>query len=134
VDFALYRRIIEIRDGHVALRPYFLSGTPDWVAEMVGVSPDGAPSNRAVVEAATIVAALESRRTGRGLGDGGSGAAHAVQAVPRTVEAEADWLLEVTDAFLHSSVMEHVRRRARDGECRCPATRIAPRTSADIGH
>ena len=108
-EFALYRRVIEIRDGHLALRPYFHPAVPAWVAEAAGP-----PSHEAVVEAATIAAALENRRTGR-CHDAGAEAVPAPHVVSGTVDAESAWLLQVTEAFLHSPVVAQVRERVRAG-------------------
>jgi len=107
-EFALYRRVIEIRDGHLALRPYVPTDVPAWAAE----AADGSADRRAVLEAATIAAALESRRAGHR------------QACPRppgpaphqiagTIAAEAAWLLQVATAFTSSPTVAAVRIRAR---------------------
>ncbi|WP_406172330.1 MAB_1171c family putative transporter [Streptomyces sp. NBC_00996] len=111
--FVLYRRVIEIRDGLLALRPYIHPDVPAWVAETAGPSPHGA-----VVEAAMIAAALENRRAGRRYG-GAPDANQASYAVPGTVDAEAAWLLQVTDAFTRSAVVADVRSRVRAAHAGC---------------
>ncbi|MFI0900234.1 MAB_1171c family putative transporter [Streptomyces sp. NPDC020983] len=87
--FALYRRVIEIRDAHLALRPYFEpGGTPGL---------EGGPAMAAAREAAAIAAALANRRAGR------RPEAEAVRPtwpVAGTLDAETAWLLEVTHAFV----------------------------------
>jgi hypothetical protein len=86
--FALYRRVIEIRDAHLALRPYFEPGpAPD--------EDGGGRTGAAAREAAAITAALANRRDGR---------RPAAQSVPTwpvagTLDAEAAWLVQVTRAF-----------------------------------
>lgn len=112
-EFALYRRVIEIRDGHLALRPYFESGVPRWTPE----TDDQSRDQQAVLEAATIAAALENKRAGR-LSEGTRAGlpahpGHTPPTVPGTVEAEAAWLLKVTAAFTSSPAVADVRRRAR---------------------
>ncbi len=62
---ALYRRVVEIRDGLVLLSPHFDAG----VAEREGRRSSGAGEDdedrRAAVEAALVRGALDSRRAGR---------------------------------------------------------------------
>ncbi|NUS16123.1 MAG: hypothetical protein HOY69_32775 [Streptomyces sp.] len=92
--FALYRRVIEIRDAHLALRPYFEPAP----ADVTGTAPD-LPAGAAALEAEAITAALANRRTGRRPGDA---SAEPVRPWPvaGTLDAETAWLLQVTDAFV----------------------------------
>ncbi|MBD0738406.1 MAB_1171c family putative transporter [Streptomyces sp. CBMA29] len=152
-EFALYRRVIEIRDGHLALRPYFESGVTAWTDGREGYDgsegTDGGDAidwadergrdRQAVLEAATIAAALENKRAGR-LGEGTAAErsappGHTPPTVPGTVEAEAAWLLEVTAAFTSSPTVAAVRHRtrttaeahtagARESEARMPEARM----------
>lgn len=120
-EFALYRRVIEIRDGHLALRPYLQPRAPAWAAEAAAgpaadaaIRPEFAPE--AVVEAAVIAAALENRRAGRlpGLGPESPGYGHGPHtAYLETVEDEAAWLVQVTHAFTASATVRDVRNRVR---------------------
>ena len=114
-EFALYRRVIEIRDGHMALRPYREAGLVDQVRRMLGGVPEAGPAaaqHAAVVEAAVMAAALENKRAGRRCD---AEAPPDPQTAPpaRTVDAEAAWLLLVTAAFTRSPVVADVRARAR---------------------
>jgi hypothetical protein len=118
-EFALYRRIIEIRDGQLALRAHLPAEAPQWAAAAVG-APGGARGRLrrpvpagAVLEAALLAAALETRRAGRRPG-GDPAAGWAPQPVPGTgtVAAEAAWLLRVAAAFAHAPVVAEVRARA----------------------
>ncbi|WP_329128553.1 hypothetical protein OG552_00425 [Streptomyces sp. NBC_01476] len=115
-EFALYRRVIEIRDGHVALRPYLQPRAPAWVTEAPGGTGGGPLDPDAVVEAAVIAAALENRRAGR-LPDGAPESreyGHGPRtALLETVEDEAAWLVQVTRAFARSPAVEDVRNRVR---------------------
>ncbi|MBM9508883.1 MAB_1171c family putative transporter [Actinacidiphila acididurans] len=128
-EFALYRRVIEIRDGHLALRPYFprdLSDWPDWSdrpdrpdRSLDGTDgtdrtsgTDGGAGERAILEAAMIAAALENKRVGRPQSDTGP-RGHAPQPVPGTVDAEVAWLLQVAAAFTTSPAVAVIRDRAR---------------------
>lgn len=117
-EFALYRRVIEIRDGHLALRPYFDSDVARWTAEAEDRDRhhDRDRDRRAVLEAATIAAALENKRAGRRSDAGGRRAVfaqHTPSPVQATVAAETAWLMEVTAAFTGSPAVADVRRRAR---------------------
>ncbi|MFI9271121.1 MAB_1171c family putative transporter [Kitasatospora sp. NPDC052896] len=117
-EFALYRRIIEIRDAHLALRPCFHPAVPGWVAELTGgggasgAAAHGAVSYDALEEAALLAAALEARGSGRRRLGGPAGRG-APRPVPGTVDAEADWLLTVTEAFTRSPEVAEIRRRVR---------------------
>ncbi|MET9220837.1 MAB_1171c family putative transporter [Streptomyces sp. NPDC003300] len=129
-EFALYRRVIEIRDGHLALRPYFESGVTAWTdgrggddgsevtgGDAIDWADERGRDRRAVLEAATIAAALENKRAGR-LCEGTAAErfappGHTPPTVPGTVEAEAAWLLEVTAAFTSSPTVAAVRHRTR---------------------
>jgi hypothetical protein len=115
LDFALYRRVIEIHDGRLALRPYAPERGPgrgpgygpdtaleadrgtDRAADRKtdrGAEPD--TDREAFAEAASIAAALENRRAGR-VGASGAPVRHAEAA--RSVAVEAAWLAEVAAAF-----------------------------------
>lgn len=114
-EFALYRRVIEIRDGHMALRPYREPGLVDQVRRMLGGVPETGPAaarHAAVVEAAVMAAALENKRAGRRC-DTEAPPDPPTAPPARTVDAEADWLLSVTAAFTRSPVVAGVRGRAR---------------------
>ncbi|MCZ4102394.1 hypothetical protein C8250_036265 [Streptomyces sp. So13.3] len=114
-QFALYRRIIEIRDGHLALRPYFHPEVAAWTAEAEGSGLDAASERLApIVEAATIAAALEAARSGRRSTPGGC-EGYVPPKVRASVEAEAAWLMQVSDAFIGSPAVERVRCRVRAG-------------------
>ncbi|WP_030377657.1 MULTISPECIES: MAB_1171c family putative transporter [unclassified Streptomyces] len=125
--FALYRRVIEIRDGYLALRPYWPAQTPSWTAAALARFPVD-PGRRPVVEeAAWLVAALEAARAGRrcapgraGEGPGARGESPALgaddgtfAAGPGTVEEEAAWLVAVAEAFTGDRAVAYTRRLAR---------------------
>ncbi|KAA2253901.1 hypothetical protein F0L68_32030 [Solihabitans fulvus] len=109
-EFALYRRVIEIRDGHLALRAHFHPEAPRWAAEAAGGV--GSSALAATVEAATIAAAIEAAGAGRRYrSDPAFGVPHEVQA---NVAAETAWLAQVADAFTRSKAVAGVRRRVRE--------------------
>ncbi|MHC5904247.1 MAB_1171c family putative transporter [Streptomyces sp. S6] len=105
-EFALYRRVIEIRDGSLALRPYHRPEALALAAEAVSARADRA-DREAVFEAAVLAAALETKRSGQppipvpGY--------PAPTACLETVEDEAAWLARVSRAFTGSPVVREVR-------------------------
>ncbi|WP_197370517.1 MAB_1171c family putative transporter, partial [Streptomyces clavuligerus] len=64
-ELALYRRVIEIRDGYLELRPYLPPGFADWAEDGFRRHPVAPPSEAAATEAAAVGAALEYLRSGR---------------------------------------------------------------------
>ncbi|MDJ0340915.1 hypothetical protein QMK19_09215 [Streptomyces sp. H10-C2] len=125
-QFALYRRIIEIRDGHLALRPYFHPEVAAWTAEAEGSGLDAGSARLApIVEAATIAAALEAARSGR-RSIPGSCEGYVPPEVRASVEAETAWLMQVSDAFIGSPAVELVRCRVRAGLVDGYATAVGP--------
>lgn len=109
-EFALYRRVIEIRDGYLALRPY----APRCGTFAVGRAGDG---EGAETEAAAVAAALDAARGGvrpdaRTRDAVGTGPRPAVRPVRGTVDAEAAWLVRVAEAFARSAGDAAAERRA----------------------
>jgi hypothetical protein len=83
VRYRLHRRVIEIRDAQLVLRPYAKTEVAELaaaVAESSGLPPD---RTDAVTVAATIVGSLQSRLGGSSPGHGAMSQEH-VTAAPRT--------------------------------------------------
>lgn len=113
--FALYRRVIEIRDGYLALRPYWPAQTPSWTAAALARFPVD-PGRRPVVEeAAAVAAALEAARAGRRCAPGRAAPGPTGEG-PGTVEEEAAWLVAVAEAFTGDRAVAYTRRLARHAE------------------
>lgn len=103
VGFLLYRQVIEIRDGQLALRPYVHPGAVE-VARTLGRRA-GLPEEqvRAAAEAAAIAAGIAAKAQGRGP----SGEPSPPPAPPHgpDLDAEIDWLTKVSRAFTSSPVV-----------------------------
>ncbi|SEC09395.1 hypothetical protein SAMN04489727_2534 [Amycolatopsis tolypomycina] len=102
-EFALYRRVIEIRDGHLALRAHFDPDLPpraEAAARRAGV-PEAHLA--ATVEAVTLAAAIEAGRTGRRFERAPE--REAEQDKDADVTAEAAWLVEVSRAWRHRDAL-----------------------------
>lgn len=61
---ALYRRVVEIRDGLVLLSPHFDAGIAEREGRRGGAADEDADERRAAVEAALVRDALQARRAG----------------------------------------------------------------------
>ncbi|MEU4252403.1 MAB_1171c family putative transporter [Amycolatopsis sp. NPDC026612] len=102
-EFALYRRVIEIRDGHLALRAHFdpdLPARAEAAAQRAGVRE---AEVAATVEAVTLAAAIEASRTGRRFDRTPGHEAEPDSAAD--VAAEAAWLIQVSRAWRRSDAL-----------------------------
>ncbi|MEH0970617.1 MAB_1171c family putative transporter [Micromonospora sp. CPCC 205546] len=97
-EFALYRRVIEVRDAQLALRPYAHPDVSRWL---------GPAADPATVEAAVIAAALVGHARGRDYR-----AEHPFQDVDASLASESAWLARVTRQFVDSADVQRVRRLA----------------------
>lgn len=105
-DFLLQRRVIEISDGILALRPY----RSRRVQEMAqGALQAGTEEGAAAVEAAVVKAALAASKAGRFADEVALPSAEA--ASRKDLRADTQWLLLVADAYAH-----RVGRVAHDGQ------------------
>lgn len=107
IEFALYRRIIEIRDAQLALRVHQQPG----LAARATAAARGArePDVSAVVEAAGIAAALRARADGVRYVRHDRGDAAGGEHVEPNVAAEAERLAVVSRAFAESPVVQRFR-------------------------
>ena len=131
IAFALYRRVIEIDDGRLALRPYapaqaeiaaLISADPTRPGPNPAPPPDRAgppspgrpPSRRrapdrdALIEATLIAAALANVRSGRRTGADEVSQAPDIAQDAGSVDDEAAWLVRVSRAFTRSPVVPRV--------------------------
>lgn len=64
LEFRLYRRVVEIRDGLLALRPYVDPDVASRAAELCRAEGLSTEQTQVVMEAASLVGALDARRRG----------------------------------------------------------------------
>jgi hypothetical protein len=97
-DFLLQRRVVEISDGILALRPYRSQQVLETVQRATGAGPQ---EKAAIVEAAMVKAALAARMAGRLAENVAPPSAEA--ASRKDLRGETQWLLRVADAYAHHS-------------------------------
>jgi hypothetical protein len=106
--YRLHRRVIEIRDAELALRPFRDSQAISEAADAARRAGLRGDERDAVIEAVMIVTALDARRRGAGAQDGPDDGG--VLSEPRNdLESEAARLLQVSRAVRRSPI---VRRAA----------------------
>ena len=103
-DFLLYRRIIEIRDGTLALRPYLDDQITALARERAVEAGLSATERDAVAEAATLAAALRARSENRVSAD----VPAARRDSPTDLDGEARWLTAVSDAYRKSALVAQI--------------------------
>jgi hypothetical protein len=108
--FTRYRRVIEIRDGQLALGPYVHPEVPAWVA--LATARLAEDEREATAEAAFLAAALEAAALGRRFPDG-PGMDAVVPLEAQGVAGEVARLVRVADAFRSSPAVSAVRARLR---------------------
>lgn len=106
--FRLHSRIIEIRDGRLALRRYFRRDVAQRAERMAREQGITGEERAAAVEAATLAAAVQDKVAGRAAAD---------DVIPESVAAggadfagELSFLRRVTRAYTRSRVVQSVRR------------------------
>jgi len=112
LDFRLYRRIVEIRDGSLALRPYLEPWVVRRASELSRFAGVPDAESRAVIEAASLATALYARKLGRPphsavsrfeLSGGGD------------VSSEAAVLVRVARCFRRSPIVATIVAEMKDG-------------------
>jgi hypothetical protein len=111
IRYRLHRRVIEIRDALLILRPYSIRVIVRLATAMAGES--GLPSDRtaAVAEAAILVSALRSRARGSMCRHSRIPEDHAGPTPGNDVHAEAASLLLVCRAVRRSRIVQHAAGR-----------------------
>jgi hypothetical protein len=111
IRYRLHRRVIEIRDAELVLRPYAMAevaGQAAATARSSGLRPDRAA---AVVEAAIIVSSIHSRLGGSVRCHDGMSPGHAGAAPGNDVRAEVVRLILVCRAIRRSRIVRCIAGR-----------------------
>jgi hypothetical protein len=108
--YRLHRRVVEIRDAQLALRPFQNSRAAAEAADAAFLAGLTRDERDAVIEAAMIVSALGARRNGATPASGPD-VGHGFPEPGNDLESEAGRLLRVSRAVRRSPI---VRRAARD--------------------
>lgn len=106
---ALYRQVIEIRDGMLLLRAYIdpeIAENTRKAAIRAGMAGE---SLEATVEAATLTAALEAKRQGRSPHPWPDAPATVAPRAGADLSGDVAWLKQVARAFSHSPIVREVR-------------------------
>ncbi|MGQ4448152.1 MAB_1171c family putative transporter [Streptomyces griseus] len=109
LDFHLHRRVIEINDCVLALRPYRRASVRD--AAAAGTARRGTadtPEGEAEVEAAVIAAAVDAKRAGLPLDGDEAPPAAGTRSRKGDLPAETAWLLLVAEAYARRPATETV--------------------------
>jgi hypothetical protein len=117
MEMLLYRRVIEIRDGRLALRPHLdarVGAAARHAAQTAGLDWR---DSEAAAESAMLRAAVEAARAGRPAQGPGAGPGLASGSLPE----ELEWLLQVAHHFGQGEV-EAVGARALPKVTQCPET------------
>lgn len=96
LDFHLYRRVIEIQDARLALRPYRDPALARSVRQSLVAAGYGDEEIEVMVEAEAMRAALEAHAAGDVFDPGGH---PSVDVPPRELLTELTWLVRVSRAF-----------------------------------
>ena len=114
IRYRLHRRVIEIRDAQLVLRPYEeeIAGLIAAAARSADLPPDRAA---AVVEAAAIVSSLRSRLRSSLPGDDAVSREYVTAAPRNDIRAEAAALILVCHAIRRSPIVRRIACRRRAG-------------------
>ena len=111
IRYRLHRRVIEIRDAQLVLRPYAkteVAGLIAAAARSSGLPPDRAA---AVVEAAAIIGSLQSRLCSSPPGHDATAREHVAAAPRNDIRAEAAALILVCHAIRRSRIVRRIAGR-----------------------
>ncbi|WP_326553489.1 MAB_1171c family putative transporter [Micromonospora sp. NBC_01813] len=109
IDYALHRRVTEIRDGRLALRPYIDVRVVPAAGRVAGVTGLDEVDRAALVEAAMIVAGTRRARLGTPVQQPDFSEPHDP---PDGYPGEVAWLSRVSAWYTESAVIDQVLREA----------------------
>ena len=110
--FRLHRRVVEIRDAQLMLRPYChgdAAGQAIAAARLAGLTPE---KYTAIAEAAMIVTALDGRRRGEADHRDGDATLYVSTGEGDDLLREAARLILVSRAMRHSGIVRNVTASA----------------------
>ncbi|SFS39676.1 MAB_1171c family putative transporter [Saccharopolyspora flava] len=110
--FALYRRVVEIRDAQLVLRSYVPPEARDRARSAAERAGLGARRAHQVVEAACLAAALDAHAEGRRHQQDSEESTAPYRGVDSDPHAEARWLIEVGRLVERSPIVAEVRSQA----------------------
>jgi diguanylate cyclase (GGDEF)-like protein len=108
--YLLHRRVIEIRDAELALRPFWDSRAVAEAADAAGQAGLSRDERDAAIEAVMIVTALDARRRGAGI-PGGPDDGRILPEPRNDLESETARLLQVCRAARHSPIVRQASAR-----------------------
>jgi hypothetical protein len=130
LDFHLHRRVIEINDCVLALRPYRRTSVRDAAtAEAARRGTAETPQGEAEVEAAVIAAAVAAKRTGLPLDGDEAPPAAGTRSRKGDLPAETAWLLLVAEAYARHPAPENAEAAARPGRVGAFPNHPAPKNT-----
>ncbi|MGW3653984.1 MAB_1171c family putative transporter [Streptomyces sp. NPDC000878] len=97
-DFLLQRRVIEISDGILALRPYRSRSVHETAQRTADASTE---EGSAIVEATVVKAALSALQAGHPADEVAVPSATDTASRAGDLRAETQWLLQIADAYAH---------------------------------
>ncbi|MFJ2442077.1 MAB_1171c family putative transporter [Streptomyces sp. NPDC087658] len=105
-DFLLHRRVIEINDGGLVLRPYRSPRVQESAGRAVAAGGlAGTPEGDAIVEAAVLRAAVQAKNDGSDPRADAVPLAFGAAARAGNLRAETEWLLLVAHAYAESEIV-----------------------------
>jgi hypothetical protein len=111
-DFLLHRRVIEINDGILALRPYRSLQVQQAAEHALAARQHRNPTDRdAMVEAAVLADAVRSARHGWSPSSQEAPPAPGTTSREGKLQAETEWLLKVARAYPRSGAVRATARK-----------------------
>lgn len=111
--FALYRRVVEIRDAQLVLRPYVHPSLSIWTRQAAAEAGLTDRDVHQVVEAACLVAAVDAYVAEHRWRDSTEVTDTPYRELGSEPHAEAGWLIEVSRQVARSPIVREMRSRAR---------------------
>jgi hypothetical protein len=135
VDFRLHRRVVEIRDGILALRPYVNPAVNDVAARLCREADLSRVEMDATIEAASIVAGRWGRANDRPIREN---VIHVTTASGEALESEVAELERVARSYGRSSIVRVIRAQLAAGEWSSaegvPASRVVRNNEDEWSH